>query len=65
MISDYSSRYQTFHHYNNNYQFHNYYYDVVVHAKYSLSRSDGDSNQFLLGSGVILYTNHSSPVGVD
>jgi hypothetical protein len=38
--------------------FHRHYYDVVAWVKYSLFRSDGDSNRFLTSWWFTPHTNH-------
>jgi hypothetical protein len=42
--------------------FHNHYYDDVAQVKCSLSRSDDDSNRFLISWWFILHTNHTHPL---
>jgi hypothetical protein len=39
--------------------FHHHYYDAVTQVKCSLSRSDGDSNWFLISWWFIPHTNHT------
>jgi hypothetical protein len=42
--------------------FHHHYYDAVTRVKYSLSRSDGDSNWFLTNWWFIPHINHTHPL---
>jgi hypothetical protein len=42
--------------------FHKHYYDEVAQVKYSLSRSDGDSNRLLTSWRFIPHTNHTHPL---